>query len=75
MPTWVGDAALATPLIEALHEQHPDARKDFVIKPYGSSKLWPVESFAETGDMLAAKRHARLLLPARMLRSSSSPTT
>ena len=34
MPTWVGDAALATPLIEALHEQYPDARKDFVIKPY-----------------------------------------
>ncbi len=34
MPTWVGDAALATPLIEALHERYPDARKDFVIKPY-----------------------------------------
>jgi len=34
MPTWVGDAALATPLIEALHEQYPDARKDFLIKPY-----------------------------------------
>lgn len=34
MPTWVGDAALATPLIEALHEQYPEARKDFVIKPY-----------------------------------------
>ncbi len=34
MPTWVGDAVLATPLIEALHEQYPDARKDFVIKPY-----------------------------------------
>ncbi len=34
MPTWVGDAVLATPLIEALHERYPDARKDFVIKPY-----------------------------------------
>ncbi len=34
MPTWVGDAALATPLIEALHERHPDVPKDFVIKPY-----------------------------------------
>ncbi len=34
MPTWVGDAALATPLIEAIHERHPQARKDFLLKPY-----------------------------------------
>ena len=34
MPTWVGDAALATPLIEALHERYPDVPKDFLIKPY-----------------------------------------
>lgn len=34
MPTWVGDAAMATPLLEALHESCPQARKDFLIKPY-----------------------------------------
>ena len=34
MPTWVGDAVLATPLIEAVHEHRPEARKDVLIKPY-----------------------------------------
>ncbi len=33
MPTWVGDAVLATPLIEAIHDRHPHAVKDFLIKP------------------------------------------
>ncbi|MHC4414304.1 MAG: lipopolysaccharide heptosyltransferase II [Planctomycetota bacterium] len=34
MPTWVGDAVLATTLIEAMHEHYPEARKDFLVKPY-----------------------------------------
>jgi len=31
---------------------------------YGSSKLWPVESFAQTGDALAAKLEAQIVVMA-----------
>jgi heptosyltransferase-2 len=32
MPTWVGDAVMATPLIEAVHRAAPDAAIDLLIK-------------------------------------------
>jgi len=34
MPTWVGDAVMATGLLEAIHETHPEARIDLLLKPY-----------------------------------------
>jgi heptosyltransferase-2 len=34
MPRWVGDAVMATPLIEALHEAWPDAACDLLLKRY-----------------------------------------
>ena len=34
MPRWVGDAVMATPLIDAVHEQWPEASIDLLMKRY-----------------------------------------
>lgn len=34
MPTWVGDATLATPLLAAIRARHPDAVIDLLLKPH-----------------------------------------